>query len=459
MKNKLVTLFLAVVVIASLVLAGCAKPAPAPGPTPAPGPAPAPTGPKEIRVGFPLPLTGDLAGFGEGLLFGARAAVEDINNQGGVYVKEFDRKLPVKLIALDEEGDPAKTATLTDRLVTQDKVHILTTPDCPDFLQTPVSIVAERNKVPNVIGGGPWEAWSTARMVITPPWEYSWCTGFGIANSALSENDFFYGEPGYTLQDVSLGTMYLHGDETNKKVGIFAPGDFGGLAWYALFPKLVQKRGYTPVGIDDQVGLHPRGTLDFSSMITKWQKNNVEILLGEMGAVDFGTMWRQAQMMGFKPKMVLVSEAGLFYTDIMAWGGDLPNGVCTETWWGPTLNCPGIGDTTPQSLTQRWVEATNEPLNPGIGHGYHPMQIIFDAVERAGTLDSSEVNKALSETDMMTISGRMVFNPETQVSLQPLAITQWQKTDKPEIWEKEIIYSNHDFLPKTAEMIFPVSYE
>jgi len=40
MKHRLITLVIAVVVIAGLVIAGCAKPAPAPSPTPAPAPAP-----------------------------------------------------------------------------------------------------------------------------------------------------------------------------------------------------------------------------------------------------------------------------------------------------------------------------------------------------------------------------------------------------------------------------------
>ena len=70
MKHKLVTLVLAVVVIVSLVIVGCAKPAPAPtpAPTPAPAPAPAPTPAPEktwtLKFAYEQPPTAPLPTYG-----------------------------------------------------------------------------------------------------------------------------------------------------------------------------------------------------------------------------------------------------------------------------------------------------------------------------------------------------------------------------------------------------------
>ena len=36
---------------------------------------------------------------------------------------------------------------------------------------------------------------------------------------------------------------------------------------------------------------------------------------------------------------------------------------------------------------------------------------------------------------------------------------QWMKVDKPWVWECEIVYSRHDFIPTTAEAIFPIPYD
>ena len=147
------------------------------------------------------------------------------------------------------------------------------------------------------------------------------------------------------------------------------------------------------------------------------------------------------------------------YTDIAAWGGDLPLGIGLELNWRPTIKeAHGIGDTTPQSLYERWHEETGQPLNQNIGLSYPQIQILVDAIERAGTLDPDAVNKALGETDLMTIAHRVKYDKE-QFSGFPLAYTQWQKTDEPWVWECPVVYSDHDFMPATAEMIFPLPYD
>ena len=57
--------------------------------------------------------------------FGVEAAVEDINKQGGIYVKEYGKKLPVKWITRDCESDVLKMAPLTEDLILRDKIHFI----------------------------------------------------------------------------------------------------------------------------------------------------------------------------------------------------------------------------------------------------------------------------------------------------------------------------------------------
>ena len=164
--------------------------------------------------------------------------------------------------------------------------------------------------------------------------------------------------------------------------------------------------------------------------------------------------------MGFQPKMVWAAKAGLYNQDVLAWGGDLPNGIMCELWWYPTYqNSPGIGDTTPQSLYDRWVKATGTPLNQGIGTTYAPVQVLFNAIEKAGSLNSDKVNNALAQTDMYTICHRVVFEKETHFSRQPVFLIQWQKTDKPWKYNAEVIVSQFSFIPQTAQPIFPIPYK
>ena len=134
----------------------------------------------------------------------------------------------------------------------------------------------------------------------------------------------------------------------------------------------------------------------------------------------------------------------------------MPNGVLTEVYWTPYIKgVRGIGGTTPQSLAQRWYDAKKEPLPQGIGWNYAVSQTLFDAVERAGTLDSQAVLKALGETDLNTIWGRVVFEKGTQFQRVPCQIGQWMKTQKAWAWEMPITFSYNDFMPAKEKLMDP----
>ncbi|TAM89461.1 amino acid ABC transporter substrate-binding protein [bacterium] len=50
---------------------------------------------------------------------------EQVNAQGGIYVKPYGKKIPIKIIAYDDQSSTSTAATLYNQLITQDKVDIL----------------------------------------------------------------------------------------------------------------------------------------------------------------------------------------------------------------------------------------------------------------------------------------------------------------------------------------------
>ena len=55
-------------------------------------------------------------------IYGLKLWMDQKNAEGGVYVKAFDKKIPLKLVAYDDQSSTATAATLYNQLITQDKV-------------------------------------------------------------------------------------------------------------------------------------------------------------------------------------------------------------------------------------------------------------------------------------------------------------------------------------------------
>jgi len=410
---------------------------------------------KEIRVGVVHAQSGMFASFGQSGVFGVQAAVEDINKQGGVQVGS--EKIPIKLFVVDDESDPNKAGSLAETLITQSNVNFIATGDEPPHMHAGVAKACDRYKVPYVTSAGVLEPWMGMRNEAPQKFKYTWAAGgISIATPVTDPSDYRFGKPGYTVMDTWLPVLRKMGPQTNKRVAVFAADDPDGEGWYGLFGPTLKKEGYTPIGLDKKLGLMPLETTDFSSVIQAWKAAGVEILWGNAPGPFFGALWKQCASMGFKPKIVDISRGALFYNDVTAWGGDLPWGVGTEVWWDPSFKeSPGIGGTTPQSLVERWKTAKNQPMNPGISYGYRSVQVLVDAIQRAGSLDPDKVNDALAKTDLMTISYRVRFG-ENHFSQGPIMLGQWFKLDTPEKFGVKIVYSDHDYVPATAQPIFPM---
>lgn len=457
--KRLLFISIVVILIGGLIFGGCSKSTSssplAPGQTSQA--ASTSTGPSQIVIGSVAPETGAFANLGLGSAFGLQAAVDDINAQGGIMVADLGRKLPVKLVVVDDQSDPTKSGTLAENLILSSKANFLLGETEPVEYST-MAPAAEKFKVPSIWDAGPLEPWNASRSATSSPWQYCWAMGFAIATPAPA-GDFRAGVPGYTLMDLENTILTQFGGQTNNKIALFASADPDGMGWYQTAIPAMKQAGLTVIGADKELGVAPDNTTDFTSIIKEWISGDAEMLWGCAPADWFGTLWRQSKELGFQPKMVWAAKAGLYYPDVNSWGDDLANGVCCELWWTPSYqNAPGIGGTTPQSLADKWTKATGQQFNQSLGEAYAGAQVLFNAIERAGSLDSDKVNAAIAATDMNTICSRVVFEQATHFSRQPVFCIQWQKTNNPWVWNEEVVSSPFSFIPQTAPFLFPIPF-
>ena len=79
--------------------------------------------PATIKLGCVNALTGPVSIGGSWIRQGYDVAVKHINADGGVYVKEYDKKIPIEIVYQDNESNRRKTAVLMEKLYSIDKVN------------------------------------------------------------------------------------------------------------------------------------------------------------------------------------------------------------------------------------------------------------------------------------------------------------------------------------------------
>jgi branched-chain amino acid transport system substrate-binding protein len=103
--------------------------------------------PAEITLGTLYASSGRYASISMPVHYGLKLWLEQKNAEGGVYVKAFDKKIPLKLVAYDDQSNTATAATLYNQLITQDKVDILIADSGSVLTSVAVPIARDQKKL------------------------------------------------------------------------------------------------------------------------------------------------------------------------------------------------------------------------------------------------------------------------------------------------------------------------
>jgi branched-chain amino acid transport system substrate-binding protein len=415
MKAKL-SVALGLAVVLSLLMASCA-PAPAPteapvaAPTEAPVEAPPteapppPPAPEYIEFGASIPLTGKYGALGNMVQPGYQYAVDAINADGGIYVKEYDAKIPVRLTVYDDESDPTKAVSKLESLFSDQDVTVYLGGAGSD-MHAATAAIAEKNKVPYCgVAFALWQIHQQGYQYLFSPFPKSPNQAkdvFEILNASIPEG------------------------ERPTKVAIFSEATDWGKELGGLWEENAAEYGYEVVVHEEYA---PR-TEDMSGMILKAKEAGAETLLALPSPPDGIAMFKQMEELGWAPKFSLVIRA----PEGVNWGTDMGTAgeyVTIFPGWHNAAKFEGV-----DALNATYQEEFGRPADLLTGPAYACVQIFADAIERAGTLDREAVRDAVAATDMNTVVGPVTFNEDgTGNVLNPLI--QWQNGKLELVWPPE----------------------
>jgi branched-chain amino acid transport system substrate-binding protein len=364
--------------------------------------APAAAAGETIKIGGSVALTGRYGAGGAQNKAGYEIAVEAINRAGGVSVG--GRKLPLELVLLDDESDPTKIVARLETLASQGVVAYLGS--FGSDMHAAAAAIAEKNKIP-------------------------YC-GVAFALYAIHQKGYRYlFSPFFKSPDIAKATFQMLNDnvpeaQRPKKVAIFQENTDWGKELGDLWEKEAPGYGY-------QIVLRAEyavGTKDFSDIILKAKNAGAEAMLSLPNPPDGMALVKQMQELDYTPKFSLAIRA----PDPPVWARNLGKAgdfMALAPGWHNAVKYPGVAE-----LNQEHQKRLGRPADPIAGPSYACVQILANAIERAGALDREKVRDAVAATNMMTVEGPVRFNPDGTGMVRTV-ILQWLNGKQELVWPAE----------------------
>jgi branched-chain amino acid transport system substrate-binding protein len=331
-----------------------------------------------------------------------------INEEGGLHVKVYDKKLPVKFVIYDDASKQENAVKFYERLVTVDQVHLLIGPYSSP-LTFAASTVAQKHGIPMVAT----EANSTA--IFTRG--FTWLVGV-IDDGPKWSNHYFEllktaataKSIGFIIQDT------LHA----KEVGSGAVPKAREIGLEVLSEDTVQANA-----------------TDFTPIITKLKSANPDIIYVSAFPPFAIGFYKQALELGLNPREYHIIHHGAAFRNAV--GEANANYVTGENYWMPGISY-GKPEVFEEVLKRTGIRVEDYPW---ASIHMFACEAIRAAVEQADSLEPEALLRALKGLDIMTIGGRLRFDPNTgQGTINPFP-TQIQHGKYITLSPKEIATGSH----------------
>lgn len=349
--------------------------------------------PSEIKIGVLYASTGSYASSSMPEYQGLELWVNQVNSQGGIYVPQYNKTIPVHLYSYDDQSSTQSATTYYDQLITQDHVNFLVA-DFGSVLTAPAVSAAQAHHVLLIDVTGSSGSFFNA----SSPNPYV------VLTSIPSTNSYYSNGPG------SLMALNL-----NKIAVLYAENDFTQPLAQALVANLTSN-GITPVY--DQG--YSTSTTDFSSLISSVQATHPQAVVEYGYPNNDVSFLNQLNSSGVHFNYTFTVFPGQLYADMNASVGQ--NMSYTYTFaFPPEFSYSNVNYGMNQSAFEaKWnATYTSTAVNFLSLAGYNAGLVLQKGISTATSLSSLSVRAALNATsgNLNTLMGPFIINKTTGAQL------------------------------------------
>ena len=358
----------------------------------------------EITVGSAISLTGKYATNGVHAKNGYEFAIQKIKDAGGVKVG--DKCYNFNVIYYDDESKGDRAATLTERLINQDKVQYMLGPYSSGMTKA-IAPVTEKYQIPMV------EAEGASRSLFNKGYKYI------FAVLSTSEQ--------YLASAVALAGEKAKAagkDPSDVKVAIAVENDPFSLDIRAGVSEDAARAGMKVV-IDEKL---PRDLSDMSAILTKVKLLKPDLLIVSGHSKGAATAVRQIGEQKIDVPMIAITHCEA--ADVVGNFGAAANDFLCSTQWSETLTYEdplfGTAANYDKEFKAAFTEYAEKKVPYQTAQASAAVYVFKDAFERAGSLDKEAVRDAISATDLSTFYGQIRFSAAGNNIAKPMVLRQIQ---------------------------------
>jgi branched-chain amino acid transport system substrate-binding protein len=318
--------------------------------------------------------------------------VEEVNARGGLYIKEYGKKLPLEVTKYDDKSDVGTMTKLLEKTIVDDKVDLIFSPWDTAFLFASAPIA---NKHKMVLLGGSGGAKKLRKIVHKLPYFFAVLNFSETHMPVMSE----------VMKEVGV-----------KKVAIIYIQDLHGIEYNEDALQELKKKGI-------QVAFSksfPLDVKDLSPLIKEAKAANIDALLAFVYPPQAFLLTGQSMELGFDPKAMYMTVGPCLsqYRDTFTAKGI--DGVMGAGAWSVKTS-PGAKKFH-DDYVKRWGF---EPEGWGSLIYYSSLQFFGQAIEEAGTLNNTKIRDVMAKKTYDTAMGPMSFKGQYNTN-HPGEIGQWQ---------------------------------
>lgn len=375
MKKALLVIFISI--CAALCLCSCAS-------------APKKSKKNYVTIGRICPMTGEFAEYAEGTLEAEKAAVEELNQSGGIFIDALEKKLMVRYLLRDSGSTEKGAEEAALQLIEEENVDLIIVTHS-DSTVLPVAKICEEKQVPCFCADADETLW-----VSQGKHAYSFLISAGVEDQM---NAFLP-----VWKEKAITSLVILTDQEPSEEGFVEKA-----VKYCATNRITAKAVYLS-----------------EDYVKALQDAKADALLCVLDTDDYLSAVQKIRDAGVELKSSMLVNGHLYYDalDKNPLSSVFDQTYTAEAWTPSFSSTSSLTKQSGKDLLDWWNSEYITPCPESLGYKHGIVELTVEALKRAMAVDADAIIKAAEELNLDTVLGTIHFDQNHFASISCVA-SQW----------------------------------